>query len=81
MRLRDGRVLVAGGVDDWGGLAATQYFHPASNRWARGNDLPAERSGQVTVPLGDADGGLLLAGGQGWIPSCATTRTTFRFKP
>jgi len=77
--LADGRVLVAGGIDDWGGLATTQIYSPSVNRWSRGNDLPVERAGQVAVRL--PSGAVLLVGGYRWLPTYTTVATAVRYQP
>lgn len=60
--LSDGRVLVVGGEDDYGALAANDLYNPTSNTWSRPDDLRAARSAPVAVRL--ADGRVLVAGGR-----------------
>ncbi len=77
--LNSGRVLLVGGVDDWGGLATVQVFDPVSLRWSRGNEVPVEVASQTAVLL--ADGTVLLAGGLRWMPDFRSVRTAVRYTP
>jgi hypothetical protein len=77
--LTSGRVLVVGGVDDFGGLATTQIYTPATGKWTRGNDLPVERANHTAVRL--ADGSVFIAGGTRWLPTFGTVATAFRYGP
>lgn len=78
-RLNDGRVLVVGGVDDWGGLAVAVLYDPATGTWSRANDLPGDRAGHVAVLL--ADGSVLVATGQHSLPTYAPDLTAVRYLP
>lgn len=61
-RLPDGRVLLAGGVDDLlGAKAATDIFDPATETWSAGGCLGDQRNAPAMVAL--ADGRVLIFGG------------------
>lgn len=70
--LRDGRVLVTGGVRLHQGtgaeiLGTTAFFDPTSNTWSAGPALARARANHTAITL--ADGRILVAGGEqgGWI--------------
>lgn len=65
--LADGRVLVSGGFNLTGALAASEVFDPASGRWSAVAPMAQARMKHVTLAL--ADGRVLVAGGDrgdGW---------------
>jgi galactose oxidase-like protein len=59
--LSDGRVLVAGGSDDYHTLALTELYDPASGSWTAVGRLAVARSGHTATLL--TDGTVLVAGG------------------
>jgi PKD domain-containing protein/galactose oxidase-like protein/Kelch motif protein len=62
VRLADGRVLVAGGVqDDDARLASAELFDPAAGSWSPTGNMTSPRLGHVAVLLGN--GKVLVAGG------------------
>jgi uncharacterized Zn-binding protein involved in type VI secretion len=61
VRLRDGRVLVAGGGIGAIPLAGAEVYDPATHQWSRTADLRHARRGSAMVLL--ADGRVLIAGG------------------
>lgn len=61
VRLRDGRVLVAGGGIGSIPLGGSETYDPATRRWSRTADLRHARRGSAMVLL--ADGRVLIAGG------------------
>lgn len=62
--LRDGRVLVLGGIDsDGGGTDTTFVYDPAANTWADGPHLTVPRLQNATVLLPNGD--VLVVGGNG----------------
>jgi hypothetical protein len=60
-------------------FATSQVYDPTSGTWRRGKDLPGERATQVAVPL--ADGSVLVAGGERWIPAHGSISSTLRYTP
>lgn len=63
IRLADGRVLVAGGVDgDGSALSTVEIFDPSENRWDALPELGQRRTDHAAALL--ADGRILLAGGR-----------------
>ena len=61
--LADGRVLIAGGIDQRGvATANAELFDPISNRWSAAASMHAARYGHGATLL--ADGDVLVAGGQ-----------------
>jgi hypothetical protein len=61
--LKDGRVLVTGGVDQIGRLATSEILDALAGAWVPTGALRTARSGAVAVPL--HDGRVLVAGGRG----------------
>lgn len=61
VRLRDGRVLVAGGWGVGGVLATTELFDPGGRRFSRGPVMRSPRAGATATAL--RDGRVLIAGG------------------
>jgi N-acetylneuraminic acid mutarotase len=60
--LQDGRILVAGGVDENGnGLASAEIFDPASPTWSTTGSMSTPRAGHSATLL--PDGRVLVAGG------------------
>jgi N-acetylneuraminic acid mutarotase len=65
--LLDGRLVIAGGFQllnggiYWSTSKQTQIYHPTTNRWTRGQDLPTTRYFHVLNTL--PDGNVLVAGG------------------
>ena len=60
--LRDGRVLVAGGLNSFGpGLASAEIYSPATNRWASAGRMRDARFHHTATLL--PDGRVLIAGG------------------
>jgi len=63
--LSDGRVLVVGGVPEWGGdvpLASAEIFDPGDGSWSPAGRLSVPRARFALVAL--ADGGALVVGGE-----------------
>lgn len=66
-QLPDGRLVVAGGYKSlnggiyWNTSKQTQIYHPTTNIWTRGHDLPTTRYFHVLNTL--PDGNVLVAGG------------------
>lgn len=66
-QLPDGRLVIAGGFQRldggiyWSTSKQTQIYHPMTNRWTRGHDLPTTRYFHVLNTL--PDGNVLVAGG------------------
>ena len=56
-----GRVLVAGGYTDTGGVANCELFDPSTGRWSQTGRLHIRRFFHTTTLL--ADGRVLVAGG------------------
>ena len=84
--LNDGRVLVAGGFDTWGGslvpaLSTTEIYDPNQNTLSPGPLLKNGRGGHAATLL--ADGRVLLIGGaaQGMVSQFYPTDTTEIFDP
>jgi MYXO-CTERM domain-containing protein len=66
VRLRDGRVLVAGGIDGWMAwitVPEAEVYDPATNAWSSAGALAEPRFEHACVLLGD--GRVLVAGGKG----------------
>jgi hypothetical protein len=61
--LRDGRVLIVGGTNDEGLVAAAEIFDPETSAWTRTGALNEPRSGHTATLLGD--GSVLVVGGFG----------------
>ncbi len=62
IRLDDGRVLVAGGVDATGtALASTEIYNPTTQSWSAGPPMSTARELPDVTPL--ADGRVLVSGG------------------
>jgi hypothetical protein len=59
--LLDGRVLLAGGRDDWGALFCAELYDYVSGTWTRTNDMHHPRVSAAAALL--ADGRVLMAGG------------------
>jgi hypothetical protein len=59
--LLDGRILIAGGRDDWGPVAYAELYDEVTGTWTRTNDMRVARTSPATALL--ADGRVLLAGG------------------
>jgi hypothetical protein len=73
--LRNGKVLVAGGIGPSGSATATtELYDPTSAHWQRGPALIQERE-QDTAALLD-NGTVLVAGGQVTPPQGAALRST-----
>jgi hypothetical protein len=75
VRLRDGRVLVAGGRDTGGSDAAltsaADLYDPATNMWLALPPMPEARADGAAVVLND--GSVLVVGGFGAKPTCSQT--------
>jgi hypothetical protein len=66
-RLRDGRVLVAGGENDTRMFGDAELYDPATRKWTRTGSLQIARDKHASALL--ADGRVLLVGGsdrRGW---------------
>jgi hypothetical protein len=61
--LSDGRVLVAGGMNDSGCLSSAEIFNPADNSFSDSSDMNDQRSGHSATEL--SDGRILITGGFG----------------
>ena len=61
-RLSDGRVLVAGGFDDWAALATAEIFEPGTGIWAPTGSMVEARGYHTATLL--PDGRVLVAGGR-----------------
>lgn len=59
--LLDGRVLLAGGRDDWGALFCAELYDYVTGAWTRTNDMHFPRVSAAAALL--ADGRVLMAGG------------------
>lgn len=87
VRLRDGRVLVAGGFDEFGPVRTAELFNPASRTWTKAPAMPTPRGGATALLLRDGTVGVF--GGLGahthegtersW--SCRGTTVSLRFNP
>ena len=76
VRLRDGRVLVAGGGDprlDTPPTNAADLYDPVANTWLALPPMPEPRAGGAAVLL--VDGSVLVVGGQGGTPTCEQSGT------
>jgi hypothetical protein len=76
--LLDGRILIAGGRDDWGPVAYAELYDEVTGSWTRTNDMRLSRTSPATALLGD--GRVLLAGG-GSEPPFADPGSTETFSP
>lgn len=69
VRLQDGTVLIAGGLSCWGNLwrymETTEIFDPATNNFAHGKPMAAQRGDFALAML--RDGRVLAAGGDSWV--------------
>lgn len=61
LRLRNGKILAVGGLDNYGGLKYAELYDETTGRWKRTNDLKYERYAPAAVLL--ASGKVLVAGG------------------
>ncbi len=61
-RLKDGHVLIAGGLTDSGVTSAAELYNPATKTFSRTGDLKAARAGHTATLL--RDGRVLMAGGR-----------------
>ena len=77
--LLDGRVLVAGGRDDWGPLAYAELYDEATGAWTRTNDMHVTRMSPGSALL--ADGPVLLVGGAVFGPPFTVSATAETFSP
>jgi hypothetical protein len=79
--LRDGRVLVTGGLtDNFGVRRSTRIYHPATGRWSKGPRLLTARAGHTATLL--ANGKVLVAGGyRPSAQSVVATRTAEVYDP
>jgi hypothetical protein len=59
--LFDGRILMAGGRDDWGPVPYAELYDEVAGTWTRTNDMRVARTSPAAALL--ADGRVLLAGG------------------
>src|SRR5207249_923538 len=66
VRLHDGRVLVAGGINAMTRLATAELFDPGTGAWSSVANMNFPRLGHAAVLLGD--GRVLLAGGTSEYP-------------
>jgi N-acetylneuraminic acid mutarotase len=66
-----GKVVVTGGTDGYGPLAATEVYDTVAQTWQRVGDPPQARSGDTATAL--ADGRLLITGGYGRVGNTWTT--------
>jgi hypothetical protein len=64
-QLRDGTVLLAGGLDDYDPLASAELFDPMSIRWRPAATMHVGHSGHTATLL--RDGTVLVAGGLGTV--------------
>jgi hypothetical protein len=62
-RLLDGRVVLAGGMNNSGVLDTVEIYNPVSNSWALAANLPEKRAYSEAVTLGN--GRVLVVGGVG----------------
>ena len=61
-RLADGKVLVAGGFDDWAALATAEIYDPAARTWTPTGSMIEGRGYHTATLL--PDGKVLVAGGR-----------------
>ena len=78
-RLRDGRVLIVGGVSRGRVVATTEIFDPRTGRFERGPRLDVPRSKAGSVTLGD--GRVLVVGGEADVDGARTLATTEIYDP
>ena len=76
--LLDGRVLIAGGRDDWGPVAYAELYDEVTGTWSRTNDMRVPRTSPATALL--ADGRVLVVGG-GLGPPSASPGSAETFSP
>jgi WD40 repeat protein len=69
--LPDGKVLVAGGSDNFGAVNTVELYNPATGNFDSATSLPAGRNGAGAAVLGD--GTVLIAGGALPLAPSATT--------
>lgn len=60
--LVDGRVLVAGGLNDFGALPSAELYDPGKDTWSLTSNMAVSRYHYPAIGL--ADGRVLVAGGQ-----------------
>ncbi|MGY1794898.1 kelch repeat-containing protein [Geodermatophilus sp. SYSU D00525] len=77
--LLDGRILIAGGRDDWGAVAYAELYDEVTGTWTRTNDMRVARRSPATALL--ADGRVLLAGGGAMEPPSAPPGSAETFSP
>jgi hypothetical protein len=77
--LFDGRILIAGGRDDWGAVAYAELYDEVTGTWTRTNDMRVARTSPATALL--ADGRVLLAGGGVVEPPSAHPGSAETFSP
>jgi hypothetical protein len=69
--LRDGRVLLAGGISPWGVLTSAELWDPATGRFTGTGPMTTPRAGHVAALL--PDGRVLVSGGDSWPESVRAT--------
>ncbi len=68
--LKDGCVLISGGLTSSGSTNESEVYDPSTNAWTIVSPMVAARSGHTATPL--QDGRVLIAGGSGFGASGAT---------